>query len=84
MMNEEQATTLRHSEHWGWIVKELEFRLSSEMRKLRNVSTVQLAEQQARVNFIEEFMRLPDDVLDREAAPTVTDSPQSSPSKRRG
>ncbi len=76
MMSEEKAQSLKASEYWEWIVDELKYRITLEMAKLRKVSANRLSEQQARIQVLEEFTTLPDDVLDREAAPTVPDQPQ--------
>jgi len=75
-MTEEQAREIRNSDHWAWVKDELDLRISGCVSRLVHAKYSELIDLQRKIKLYEEFKKLPDDVIDREAAPTVPDQPQ--------
>jgi hypothetical protein len=71
MMTLEQAQEIRNSSIWQWVEKELDYRIKSLLDRLRTCGSEELEMLQLKVQLLEEFKRLPDDVVDREHPGTV-------------
>jgi hypothetical protein len=68
MMTLEEAQEAHNSSVWQKIVGELAHRQRIELAVLRKVSTNDLIKVQARIGLLDEIMRLPEDVIDRESS----------------
>jgi hypothetical protein len=68
-MNHERAVELRNTDQWTRICGELDFRISSLIAELRVCSTEDIEIIRTKLKMLEEFKRLPDDVVEREADP---------------
>ena len=74
-MGLEQAQELRNSPYWKWVEDELDYRIMSGLNELRKASRDDVGRLQYKLDMLEQFKRLPDDVVDREADPD-TDQPE--------
>lgn len=77
MMTLEQAQDVRNSSGWIWVQKEIDYRISCLLHKLRTCHKDDLPALQDKINTYEEFRRLPDDVVDREVSPAGSSLPES-------
>ena len=65
-MNLEQAKEVRSSLLWRQIQEELDYRIQNQVNKLRICQAVDLPMIQQKIQMLEEFKSLPDDVVSRE------------------
>jgi len=66
MMTLEQARELRYSSLWKHVKLELDHRLFCKMNELKKCEQESLPLIQAQIVQLEEFIRLPEDVIERE------------------
>ena len=69
-MSLDLAKELRNSRLWKGVVAELDMRISLKLNELRNCSPEELQLTQRDIAKLEEFKRLPEDVIDRETIPS--------------
>jgi hypothetical protein len=67
-MNIEQAKELRQTILWEEVCKELDMYIHGEMEKLKSCSTEELKAVQRTIRTLEMVKRLPENVIDRDAA----------------
>jgi len=67
-MTEEIARRIKESEDWGLICQELDYRIDCEMKHLLSVQKEDLEKCQTRIQEMQRFKTLPQDVIDREEA----------------
>ena len=67
-MNIEQAKELRHSSLWQWVRGELEYRIDTQMQRLKTAAPENVQNIQKRIQNYEEMLSLPEDIVAREEA----------------
>ena len=65
-MGLERAQEVRENSLWKYICEEIDYRIILSEQKLRSCSKDELPVLQNRVTMLEEFRRLPEDVIERE------------------
>jgi hypothetical protein len=66
-MQLEDALEIKDSPLWSRVVKELQYRIDLAMAELRHCTAEQLPKLQIRIDLLEEVIRLPQDIIDRES-----------------